>query len=298
MIISASRRTDIPAFYAEWFVRRLRAGFVLVPNPFNPRQVQRVSLLRDDVDAIVFWTKNPAPLLAHLDEILSSGIPVFVHQTINAYPPAVEPGSPGPSEAIRLFRLISGRLGASHLIWRYDPLFFSRSFDEPYHLQAIARIAAELAGSTNRLMLGFLRLYRKSVRNLQRGWDREEVATLANRPSLLSLEQMLREVEARAAANGIEARVCAPDEDVVRAGARPGACIDAEMLSAHGVPAPSVRDPGQRTVCRCAPSRDIGMYDSCGNGCLYCYANKTPELAARNLHFRHDSDGPSLLRLG
>ncbi len=219
MIISASRRTDIPAFYAEWFVRRLRAGFVLVPNPFNIHHVQRVSLLPEDVDAIVFWTKNPAPLLPHLDEITSVGIPVFVHQTITAYPPQVEPGSPRLPEATRLFRELSERLGASHLVWRYDPVFFSLRFGEPYHLAAIEQIATALSGSTTRLMVGFLRLYRKTVRNLQRALGGEEMATLSTRPGTLTTPELLREVEVRAAAHGMEVRVCAADEDLISAGA-------------------------------------------------------------------------------
>lgn len=298
MIISASRRTDIPAFYAPWFVRRLRAGFVLVPNPFNSQQVQRVSLLPEDVDAIVFWTKNPAPLLPHLDEITAAGIPIFVHQTITAYPPAVEPHSPRLPEAVRLFRELSERLGPSHLVWRYDPVFFSLRFGEPYHLEAIEQIATALSGSTMRLMVGFLRLYRKTARNLQRALAGEELAALSTRPGVLTTRQLLREVEARAEANGMEARVCAADEDLISAGARPGACIDAEMLAAHGVAVPPVKDAGQRAACRCAPSRDIGMYDSCGNGCLYCYANTSPEVAARNLRLCHHPNGTSLLGLG
>ncbi|NLT35517.1 MAG: DUF1848 domain-containing protein [Gaiellales bacterium] len=297
MIISASRRTDIPAFYMEWFVRRLRAGFVLVPNPFNPHQVQRVSLLPEDVDAIVFWTKNPAPLLPHLDEITRAGIPVFVHQTITAYPSMVEPGSPGRAEATRLFRELSRRVGASRLVWRYDPLFFGKGWEESSHLEAIERIAAELAGSTGRLMLGFLRQYRKTIRNLRRVLDGEEMASLSTRPCALTTERFLREVEVRAAASGMEVRVCAADEDLICAGALPGACIDAEMLRVHGVTVLPIRDPGQRAACRCVPSRDIGMYDSCGNGCVYCYANRSPEIGARNLQLHHHPDEASLLGL-
>lgn len=320
MIISASRRTDIPALYSEWLMNRLAAGFALVPNPFNPRQVQRVSLLAQDVDALVLWTKNPGPLLPLLEDI-AARFPLLVHQTITAYPRCLEPGSPAWEDSVRLFRAVSGKIGRSRIIWRYDPLLFWEQLDESYHLRALERTAAALAGCTERLVVSFLRLYRKTVRNLSRALSPPigapqcapkcagasapcgRSAFSSNRAGLpldaphgMSRTEFMARVVFVAQKHGLEVRTCALEEDFSALGALPGACVDADLLRRQGVAVAAVKDSGQRGACRCAPSRDIGMYDSCPQGCLYCYANQSPELAARNLAARHDPCGPSLLR--
>ena len=125
MIISASRRTDIPAFYAEWFIRRIRAGYCLVPNPFNSQQVQRVSLLPEDVDAIVFWTRNPRPIFSHLAELDERGYRYCFQYTLMDNPAPIDPASPHPPASVATFRDLAHRISPQRVIWRYDPILIS-----------------------------------------------------------------------------------------------------------------------------------------------------------------------------
>ena len=166
MIISASRRTDIPAFYCEWFMNRLQQGYCLVPNPFNPRQVARISLVPESVDAIVFWSKNPAPMLPVLSEVEDMGYRFYFLFTVNDYPQALEPGLPPLAERISTFIELSQRIGPGRVIWRYDPIILSNKTDASYHRRAFESLCQNLAGRTQRVITSIITLYRKTLRNL------------------------------------------------------------------------------------------------------------------------------------
>ena len=166
MIISASRRTDIPAFFSPWLVNRLREGSVLVRNPFNRRQVSRIHLAPSMVDCLVLWTKNPAPLLPYLEEITALGYPVVVHFTITGCDHNLEPGLPGLNERIATFRNIAGKLGPERVLWRFDPIMLTRSQDGDRWLDRFSTLARALRGYTRQCTISFVSLYAKCRRNL------------------------------------------------------------------------------------------------------------------------------------
>lgn len=295
MIISASRRTDIPAFYTEWLMNRLRAGFCTVPNPFNPRQVSRISLKTEDVDCLVFWTRNPQPLLQHLAELDELGHRYYFLCTLVDYPRPIELATPSVETATATFRALSDRVGPQRVVWRYDPILFSEQTGVSYHLERFAALAELLQGYTKRVVVSVVDIYRKMSGRLQelaaqgchvedeRGIEPEELETL-----LTSLVRTARK-------NGMTITSCAEELELERYGIRPGRCVDGGLISeVFGIDPPTRKDPSQRKTCRCVVSRDIGMYDSCVCGCQYCYATSSLERARENRRL-HDPSSPSLL---
>ena len=292
MIVSASRRTDIPAFYGPWFAARLRAGRARVPNPFNPRQVREVELTPEAVTAFYFWTKNPAPFLPHLDLLDGMGHRyVFLH-TLNDYPAPLEPFLPPVRDRLQTFLALSGRLSPARVIWRYDPIILSDRTDAAYHAETFERLARALSGATERVIISIVSFYAKTTRRLNRlegfAFDREA----AGRPETGELLGRLAEIAGR---HGMAISACADPADHTDLGIAPGRCLDGRLLERlWGVPGPFRKDPGQRKACGCAESRDIGMPDSCLHGCPYCYSTVSHE-AARRRHARHDPGGEMLV---
>lgn len=298
MIISASRRTDIPAYYGEWLMNRLRAGYCDVANPFNPKQVSRVSLRPEDVDAVVFWTKHVTPFLSSLDEIDARRFRTMFLYTLNAYPKPLEPGLPTTEQRTDTFRTLASRLGARRVVWRYDPIILSRQITADYHLDTFASLASQLRGSTQRVIISFVDFYRKTARRLSR--LEEETGDAFCRETLdhPDLPDLVRGLKDAAAANGMEIQSCCEDPRVAELGIKPGKCIDDEWIrSAFGIDVPSRKDPGQRPGCRCVVSKDIGAPNTCLCGCPYCYATSSDD-AARRRHARHDPESPMLVGPG
>ena len=294
MIISASRRTDIPAFYSEWFMERIRAGHCTVPNPFNAKQVTKVSLAPKDVDAIVFWTRNPRPLVSHLPELDERGYVYLFQYTLLDYPRWLETNTPPVDAAIASFRAVAERVGPSRVIWRYDPLVFTRTIDADYHRRVFSRIAAALRGSTERVVVSIVDDYAKSRRRLNALHDE----TPQPRDNVCASEvfgELMREFVGIAAEHGMEIQSCAETIDLRRYGIKPGKCIDDILLNRlFNLNVPATKDPSQRTHCGCVVSKDIGMYNSCSFGCQYCYATASFE-TARTRYARHDVHAASLL---
>lgn len=294
MIVSVSRRTDIPSFYAEWFMNRVRAGSCSVPNPFNPAQVSLVSLAPEDVDVFVFWTRNPRPLLAFLPELEARGYRSVFLYTILGYPREIDPGSPPLETALKTFRDLSRMIGPGRVAWRYDPILLTSATGVPYHLERYREIAEALEGFTHRSIVSVARIYRK----LQRRIDRLAARGIRLLPAgEESLAHLLPRMAKTAHACGMSIQACAPEIEVERFGIERGSCIDGRWISRlFGLDLDAGKDAGQRKQCGCAPSRDIGMYDSCLSGCAYCYATSDFERAKAN-HAAHDSRSPSLLPL-
>lgn len=283
MIVSASRRTDIPAFYMPWLLNRLSCGFSMVRNPMNSRQIRRVELTPGAVDCIVFWSKNPEPLLVRFDELEAFGIPFGIGFTLNAYGSDLEPGVPPLPERIATFRALAQRLGPQKMVWRYDPIAFSPGYDEDFHRNAFRRIADELAGSTTHCITSFLDFYARTIRNL--------AGTQVREPALEECRTLAAELSGIASTRGIRLEACAESG----IGLPPAACISrewAETICNHAVAAR--KDPGQRRLCNCIRSIDIGTPDCCPHGCLYCYANRSPESARRRAQTTYDPDSPFL----
>ena len=292
MIISASRRTDIPAFYAEWMIHRLRAGYCAVPNPFDANQVSRISLRPDDVDAIVFWTRNPRPLMPYLDELDGRGYRYYFQFTILGYPREIDPGSPAAATAVDAFGQLAERLGPRRVIWRYDPIVFTGLTPPRFHEENFQRLAESLRSRTLRAVVSIVDRYRKIQARLKRleGTPAELVTCDA-----ADLATLMRRLAALADANGMEIVSCAEEIDLKQHGIEPGRCVDDRLLAdAFGIHVPGAKDPAQRKACGCVVSRDIGMYESCLAGCRYCYATKSFEQTKANFD-SHDPRSPSLL---
>ena len=292
MIISASRRTDIPAFYSEWMLHRLRTGFCTVPNPFNRTQVARVSLLPSDVDVIVFWTRNPRPLMRYLSEVDSFGIPYYFQFTVLGLPRELESKAPPLETTLQTFRELSERLGPQRVIWRYDPIIFSKKTPAVYHRERFTTMARELAGFTNRVVVSIVDRYRKTERRMNALQDSGAGVTECPPETFADL---MRHLAATAAENQMDIASCAEEIDLTPYGIRPGRCIDHDLIKqAFGREISTAKDPSQRRACGCVLSRDIGMYDSCLFGCQYCYATGSFERAKENYR-RHDPRSPSLI---
>lgn len=292
MIISASRRTDLPAYYSEWFMNRVRARHCLVPNPFNRMQVSRVSLDPNDVDAIVFWTRNPRPLLAHLSELDDRGYRYYFLVTLMANPRQIDPGCPPVESAIQNFRRLADGIGPERVIWRYDPIFLSTATDPGFHLKAYDHIAQALKGYTYRSVVSLVHVYRKMRRRVG-GLAAKGIELLPHQEETLSA--MMLSLAEKATMNGMEIQSCADELNLQRYGIEPGKCVDDDLISRVLEVNLEVRkDPCQRVQCGCVASKDIGMYDSCPSGCVYCYAVTDFERARAN-HQAHNPEAPSLL---
>lgn len=285
MIISVSRRTDIPAFYAEWFYNRLREGYVLVRNPMNPHSVSRVKLTPEVVDAFVFWSKNPLPLFA--GHKIPEAYPYYLQFTLTGYGRDIEPGIPDKRQVlVPAFKELAEKLGKKRVIWRYDPIFFSRKYTPQYHLQCFEALASELKNSTERCVISLLDVYRNTKRNAAK-------LGLGGYTDAGIYEFMAR-LAGIAAGYGLKLQACAETADFTALGIFKAACIDKTLLEEiSGVKLGLAKDKNQRPECGCAASIDIGAYNTCPGGCLYCYANYNAYLVRVNCA-AHDKNSPLL----
>lgn len=286
MILSVSRRTDIPAFYAPWFMNRLREGFVLVRNPMNYHQVSRVTLDPSVIDCIVFWTKNAAPLVPHLAEI-GQRYPFYFQYTLNPYAKDVEPGLSSLEERAETFRAISAQIGPKRIIWRYDPILLNEKYTVDWHIRQFASMAGTLKGSACECVFSFIDLYDKVKNNINglgiRACDDEETDRIAAAFSAIAKE------------NGFRLRTCAEKVDLDRYGIEHGCCVDGALIAEiTGWNLAAKKDPNQRSECGCLESIDIGQYNTCRHGCKYCYANFNPQSVA-TFSKRHDPASPFLV---
>lgn len=281
-IVSVSRRTDIPAFYSTWLFHRMREGYALVRNPRNAKQTRFVSLKPEDVQCFVFWTKDARPMFVRLDEVEALGSAFYFLWTVTPYGPEIEPGFPRKEEIVSAFRRLSGRIGPRRTIWRYDPVVVDDSYPVRKHLDTFARMCASLEGATERCIVSFVDMYRKL-----RGKRITEVAEEDMRTIARGFPKIAR-------AYGLAVQSCCEAADFGAEGLLPGGCIDAALVEElSGKPVPEKKDAGQRPLCRCAPSVDIGAYDTCPAGCAYCYATQSAAAVRANVS-RHDPVSPLL----
>ncbi len=286
MIISASRRTDIPAFYSEWFFNRIKEGFVDVRNTVNPFQISRISLSPEVVDGIVFWTKNPGPMLERLDEL--KDYTYYFQFTLTSYAHEVEPGIPSKSLfMIPMFKRLSEMIGKERVIWRYDPIFISEKYSVEYHKKYFAAIAERLSGYTEKCIVSFVDLYGNVKENIAKVGGRE--------PSSSERNELMEHFAKVAAEYGISLETCAEEEELEKYGIQHAHCIDKELLERIGGFTLDVgKDKYQRKACGCIESIDIGAYKTCKHGCAYCYANSSCEEARKNF-CEHDPSSTMLI---
>ncbi len=256
MILSVSRRTDIPAFYFPWFLNRIQAGFCLVPNPFRPAQVARVSLAPADVDAFVFWSKNPAPLLPHLDALEARGYRFYFQFTLTGYDQRLEPNLPSLAERIATFRALARQTAPWRVVWRYDPILLSSWTPAPWHRETFRRLADQLAGFTTRVVVSLLDVYRKTRRRLA-PLTQAGNAIVWTPEAAPETHALLADLAAIAQEHGLRIQTCAERPDFQDVGVPPGACIDPALLAQLGRPVALPKDPGQRPLCLCVTSRDL-----------------------------------------
>jgi len=286
-VISVSRRTDIPACYPDWFMARLRAGWVRSYHPFTGA-AQDTPLSREQVVAFAFWTHDCGPFLKHLSALDRLGYAYYFLHTLTALPKTLEPRLPPPDLVLRSMRELASRVGPHRLHWRYDPILIAEGLDEQYHLRTFPRLARALEGSTRRVIVSFVYPYARVKRRLENarlGWQD---------PAPERKAHLLERLAESAREHGMTLVACCPDYPLPPSVQR-AHCIDPETLS---LLRPDVTQEyalaPTRRGCGCARSFDIGAYDTCAHGCLYCYATSRPVLAQRRAA-THDPSSPSLL---
>ena len=280
MIISASRKTDIPAYYSEWFINRIKEGFVYSRNPMNPHQISRIPLNTEVVDCIVFWTKNPVPMLPKLDEL--KGYNYYFQFTLTGYGKDMEANLPDKKEKlIPAFWELSDKIGSERVIWRYDPIAFNDRYTPDYHLNAFEQIAGALKGHTEKCVISFVDMYQKIQKNM-RSMNIDE----ASDEQMYSFAKKLYDI---ATVNNMVLATCAEKIDLTPIGIEHNACIDSKVIEKIcGGKLKAKKDPAQRSECR-----EIGTYNTCANGCRYCYANYSKE-AVKNNMAKYDPLSPIL----
>lgn len=295
MIISASRRTDIPAFYTKWLINRIKAGYCAVPNPFNRNQVSYISLKPEDVEVIVFWTRNPSPLLPYLKELDERGFRYYFQFTILDNPTEIDQKVPPLSSSIKTFIKLSDIVGPERVIWRYDPIVLSKATGVQFHIDTYEKIAEELHGHTIRSVISVMDIYKKAGRrlaNLQK--QGIEIVDYQGKSSE-RFDFLMEHLVQTASSHNLEIFSCSEVLDLTQYGIAKGKCIDDDYIrKVFNISVSQKKDHSQRAECGCVISKDIGMYDSCLFGCQYCYATTSFERAKIN-HEKHDPTSPSLL---
>jgi DNA repair photolyase len=278
-------------------MERVRQGFFHRVNPFNARQIKAFSLLPEDVDAIVFWTKNPKPLLPFLNELDQRGLDYYFQFTLNPYDHPFEPHVPPLGERIDTFRALADMIGPRRVIWRYDPLILSSRTPLEYHEEMFSRIATKLLGATLRVMFSFLDFYGKAKSRLA-ALEREEGIVIHDIRGDEFREkrwELLKHMRAYAVENGMEFFSCAEGEDLEGLGIGHGHCIDAALVrELFGNDGRFGKDKYQRKECGCVESVDMGIYNTCQFQCAYCYANASQKMIATNLR-KHEPKGSALV---
>lgn len=283
MIISASRRTDIPSFYSDWMFNRLKEGYVCVRNPMNIHQISQISLSPDVVDGIVFWTKNPTPMLERIHEL--DKYTYYFQFTLNSYGKDVEKNIPSKNDVIiPTFKKLSSIIGKERIVWRYDPILINEHYTIEYHKKYFKKLCESLSNYTEKCTVSFIDLYKNTERNIQ-----PLNIHIPLNDEVIDLMDFFSTV---AKDNGIYIDTCAEEYDLSSLNVEHACCIDKQRLERIGNYQLKIgKDKNQRGVCGCIESIDIGMYNTCENGCMYCYANFNGEMACKN-HEKHNPLSP------
>lgn len=328
VIISASRSTDIPAFYAKWFINRLAKGYCAWYNPFNQ---QKMYISFKNCRVVVFWTKNPEPILPFLHELDERNIHYYFQVTLNDYvKEGFEPNVSSVESRVEAFKKLSDMIGREKVIWRFDPLIITPTIGPRELLKRIWNVGNQLKGYTNKLVFSFVdvKAYRKVQNNLVKEtmfFTKEDVENAeANHMQRVEIVEGLQKMREAWHKEGwdIEMATCAEDIDLEKYGIEHNRCIDGELMKRifandeelayylHTLKWPerdmfgnlpelpakkkSVKDTGQRKVCGCMVSKDIGMYNTCRHFCVYCYANTSKELVLKNME-KHSDESESII---
>ena len=283
MIINTGCRTDIPAFYAKWLMNRIREGYVLVRNPYNPNQVTKYNLSPEVVDCLAFCTKNPEPMLTYLDELDMYKQYWFV--TITPYGKDIEPNVPEKQKVIESFKKLSNHIGVDSIGWRYDPIFIGNGFDVSKHIECFENISRELKGYTHNCTISFLDLYEKVKRNAPdiKPPTKEEQIEIAKAFARIGKE------------NDMVIHACCEKTYLSQYGLQCNGCMSQEIVekAINNTLQPPKRK-NLRQECNCLMGNDIGAYNTCGHLCKYCYANTNKQFVVENIK-KHDDNSPFLI---
>ena len=274
----------MPAFYSEWFFNRVKEGFVQVKNPMNPKQARLVSLKPEDVDCFVFWSKNPLPMVERLDLLENYGF--YFQFTLNGYGEDIEIGLLNLEKRVETMKRLCGKIGKERIVWRYDPILITEKYSAGFHGDMFGRLAGELAGCFDGCVISFVDRYGKNAKCFDENGIREltyeEMTELAGSFSSVGKEF------------GFEINTCAEKIELGLYGIGHSSCIDVQRIQKIvGREVNSPADKNQRNGCGCAVSVDIGAYDTCKHGCVYCYANRSAKIAQIGYE-RHDPDSPCM----
>ena len=283
MIISTGMRTDIPAFYSKWFINRIREGFVYTRNPYYENQVAKYLLTPDVVDCICFCTKNPIPMLPYLDEL--NKFKQFWFITITPYDKDIEPNVPNKNKVINAFKILSNKIGINSVGWRYDPIFYSKEWNKEKHIESFKKIAEALAGYTKICVISILDLYEKVRKNAPDIYP----------PTKNQQLELLKELVQIAKENGMIVKGCYENDFLTTVGVDCSGCQTKEMIElATGLKLDIPKTKNARGNCNCLLGQDIGMYNSCGHLCKYCYANSNKQQVLNNMKL-HNPNSPFLI---
>ncbi len=283
MILNTGSRTDIPAFYSEWFMNRIRAGFVMARNPFYPKQIIRYDLDPSVVDVLVFCTKNPKNMLEHLEELKKYRM--YWNVTITPYGKDIEPNVPHKKEVMDAFIELSKKVSVKNVVWRYDPIFLNEKYDISHHLMIFEKMCAYLEGYCKHVIISFIDLYEKTKKNFP------EVKEVSFDEQCYITKQFVK----IAARHGMDIRLCHEDERLAFYGADVTGCLSKEVLEdAIGEQLIVPTSSKSREGCNCLLGNDIGAYNSCLHLCRYCYANFDKDIVLKN-HKLHDPKSPLLI---
>ena len=284
MIVSVSRRTDIPAFYSEWFFNRIKEGYVQVKNPMNPKQIKVVSLGAEDVDCFVFWSKDPLPMVDKVDLLEEYGF--YFQFTLNGYGEDIEAGLPPLENRVETMKRLCDKIGKEKIVWRYDPILITGKYSLEFHQSMFEKLAGKLAGCFDGCVISFVDRYGKNAKS----FDEKGIYEL-------SYEDMTEIAESFADVGkeyGFDINTCAEKAELGLYGIGHSSCIDVQRIQKiTGREVSAAADKNQRKECGCAVSLDIGAYDTCMHGCVYCYANRSAK-SAGSRYAKHDPFSASM----
>lgn len=284
MIINVGGRTDIVNYYSEWLMNRIKDGFAYSRNPLFQNNVSKISLMPEDVDCLMFCSKNYKPMMKYMEEI-NNKYRIICHYTITAYDRDVEPNVPSADKSIKTLIELSQIVGKEKVLWRYDPILLTKKYTIEKHLETFEYMAKQIAPYVQRCIFSFVEMYKKLDYNMP------EIIPFTEEDKI----KILKGIGEISKKYNLYTQTCGTDENNEKYGIHVSGCTTPEILEkANNVKYKTVRAKPMRKGCHCIPSRDIGAYDTCLNGCKYCYANKRPDLAKENVKL-HDKNSPLLL---
>ena len=285
MILSVSRRTDIPNYYSDWFLNRIKEGFLYVRNPMNTHQISSIKISPEVIDCIVFWTKNPDPMIPRLDEL--QDYKYYFQFTLTGYGKDIECNVlHKKKEVIPIFQKLSRKIGSDKVIWRYDPIIFTDRYTPQYHINAFQQISDALKKYTNKCVISFVDIYTKNKKNME-GLN----AYKLEKKELIEFVKKLQQI---AKINGMELCSCAEKIDLEIYGVKHNCCIDKQLIEKlNGCKIKAKKDKNQRKECGCIESIEVGTYNTCRNACKYCYANYSMNSVMNNCR-KYDPFSPLL----